>query len=244
MVRVLPVRETSGRWKESGRSAAWLAHQTGGLGVVGSNPAAPIFGEAESCPASGSADLWWGAGGRPRGPTMSVPVRFRRAVPADVPAIVALVESCYRGEPSRAGWTTEADLLGGRRTSDAEVAAIVGGERTRMVLGEDDGELVAAMRLEDEDAHLYVGMLSVRPTLQASGLGKALLVEAERIARELGRPKLRMTVIEQRPELLAFYARRGYAATGETEPFPYGDDNFGEPKRRDLRFVVLEKAIG
>lgn len=170
-------------------------------------------------------------------------LRFRRASSTDVPAIVALVESAYRGDASRAGWTTEADLLGGRRTSDAEVRSIVEGDHTQMVLAENGGELVGAMRLEDEERHLYVGMLSVRPTLQSAGVGKALLLEAERVARALGRPRMRMTVIEQRPELLAFYARRGYTPTGETQPFPYGDDNFGQPKRADLRFVVLEKPL-
>ena len=170
-------------------------------------------------------------------------LRFRRATRADVPAIVALVESAYRGDASRAGWTTEADLLGGRRTSDAEVRTIVEGERTQMVLAEEGGDLIGAMRLEDEERHLYVGMLSVRPTLQSSGVGKALLLEAERIAHALGRVRMRMTVIEQRRELLAFYARRGYTPTGETQPFPYGDDNFGEPKREDLCFVVLEKHL-
>lgn len=164
----------------------------------------------------------------------------------DVPAIVALVESAYRGDTSRAGWTTEADLLGGRRTSEAEVRALVVGESTRMVLAleESSGELLGTMLVEDEGSCAYVGMLSVRPTLQQSGLGKALLAEAERIAKdELGRTRMRMTVIEQRAELLAFYARRGYAPTGATEPFPYGDESFGAPKRDDLRFVVLEKEL-
>lgn len=173
--------------------------------------------------------------------------RFRRAVLADVPSIVALVERAYRGDASRAGWTTEADLLGGRRTSEDEVRELVLGTATRMVLAEDGatGTLLGTMLVEDEGEHAYVGMLSVEPTLQAGGVGKALLREAERIAeRELGRARLRMTVIEQRPELLSYYARRGYAPTGATEPFPYGDESFGAPKRDDLRFLVLEKRLG
>jgi ribosomal protein S18 acetylase RimI-like enzyme len=172
------------------------------------------------------------------------PLRFRRATSEDVPALVALVESAYRGEQSRAGWTTEADLLGGRRTSTAEIAGIIDSPTSRMVIVESDDGLLGAMRLEDEGRTVYVGMLSVKPTLQGAGIGKALLVEAERIAKdELGKARMRMTVIEQRPELLAFYARRGYTLTGATEPFPYGDDDFGEPKRADLRFVVLEKPL-
>lgn len=173
-------------------------------------------------------------------------IRFRRAAARDAPAVVALVERAYRGEPSRAGWTTEADLLGGRRTSEAEVVGLVEGPRTRIVLAEEvaRGALVGTMLVEDEGEAAYVGMLSVEPELQAGGVGRALLAEAERIARvELGRRRMRMTVIAQRTELLAYYARRGYAPTGATEPFPYGDESFGLPKRPDLVFVVLEKAL-
>jgi hypothetical protein len=52
-----------------------------------------------------------------------------------------------------------------------------------------------------------------------------------------------MTVIHLRDTLIAWYERRGYRRTGETEPFPYGDERFGIPRRDDLYFVVLEKAL-
>lgn len=173
------------------------------------------------------------------------PLRFRRATKGDVPAVVALVESAYRGDASRAGWTTEADLLDGQRTDAREVAEIAGGETTRVILAEREGELVGCVVVKDEGAHAYLGMLSVRPSLQGGGVGRALVAEAERVARdELGRDAMRMTVIAQRPELLAWYARLGYAPTGETEPFPYGDPRFGLPRRDDLVFVVLRKALG
>ena len=183
---------------------------------------------------------------------------FRRASLDDVPAIVALVESAYRGEASRAGWTTEADLLRGQRTDDAEVRALVSGENTRFVLVEergsatdgdvearDAGALLGCVLLKDEGACAYVGMFSVRPTMQARGLGRALLEEAERIARdELRRDVVRMTVIAQRNELIAWYARRGYVLTGRREPFPYHLVGAGDPLRDDLVFEVLEKRLG
>lgn len=172
-------------------------------------------------------------------------IRFRRATRRDVSAIVALVESAYRGEASRAGWTTEADLLDGQRTDAREIGELIAGPSSQVILAERGGELVGCVALKAESAHAYLGMLTVRPTLQGGGAGRALLGEAERVAREeLGRSTMRMTVIAQRPELLAWYGRRGYAQTGATEPFPYGDARFGLPRRDDLVFVVLTKRLG
>jgi ribosomal protein S18 acetylase RimI-like enzyme len=169
---------------------------------------------------------------------------FRYAVQADCAAIVALVESAYRGEASRAGWTTEADLLGGQRTDADEIAAILAEPHARLLLALDGGEIVGCVLLRREPEGAYLGMLAVRPRLQGGGLGKRLLAEAEERARcDLGAARIRMTVIEQRKELIAWYQRRGYANTGHTEPFPYGHPCFGLPKRDDLRFVVLAKTL-
>ncbi|MCB9620321.1 MAG: GNAT family N-acetyltransferase [Sandaracinus sp.] len=168
---------------------------------------------------------------------------FRPAEPSEVDALVALIESAYRGESSRAGWTTEADLLGGRRTGADEVGPLIA--EGRLFVLERDAEVVGCVRLEREkDASAYLGMLTVRPTTQGAGIGSVLLGAAEKHAREaLGATALRMTVISVREELLAWYGRRGYRLTGERAPFPYGDARFGVPKRDDLEFVVLEKAL-
>jgi len=175
---------------------------------------------------------------------MPSPLRFRTASLEDVEAIVALVESAYRGEASRAGWTTEADLLDGQRTDAAQVSSLITGEASRIVLALHRRELVGSMLLATEPRYVYLGMLSVRPTHQAIGVGRALLAEAERIARDeaLG-TRLRMTVIGQRNELIAWYERRGYLRTGARESFPYGDARFGLPRRDDLYFEVLEKQL-
>ncbi|MGH8110507.1 MAG: GNAT family N-acetyltransferase [Rhodanobacteraceae bacterium] len=175
-------------------------------------------------------------------------LRFRAAVPADIDAIVALTESAYRGNASRAGWTTEADLLDGQRTDAGEVGALIADRSGKVLLAECDGKLLAScvvQRLIGEHAgDGHFGMFSVRPALQGRGTGSAVLSEAERIARDDWHcPVMRMTVIDARVELLAWYERHGYRRTGESRPFPYGDPRFGVPRRNDLRFEWLVKAL-
>ena len=171
-------------------------------------------------------------------------LRFRAATPADVDAIVALTESAYRGDASRAGWTTEADLLDGQRTDPLEVAEIVTRSGSVVLLAEDSSGLLACCHLERQGDSAYFGMFSVRPVAQGSGAGRAMLEEAERVAcDEWHCHALRMTVIDVRAELVAWYERRGFHRTGEYKPFPYGDARFGVPKRDDLRFEWLVKDL-
>lgn len=180
---------------------------------------------------------------------MSAPeLRFRAARNADIDAIVALAESAYRGDASRAGWTTEADLLDGQRTDAREVAELIANPAVRLLLAERDGRLLACCvveRLSDEHAgDAYFGMFSVRPEAQGNGTGRALLAEGERVARDEWHARaMRMSVIDARNELIAWYERRGYRRTGEYKPFPYGDPRFGIPKRDDLRFEWLVKIL-
>ena len=168
----------------------------------------------------------------------------RDATVADVPAIVGLVTSAYRGEASRIGWTTEADLLDGERIDPGVLRADIERPRSRVLLVERDLALVACAHVAVEDGAGYFGMFAVRPDLQGAGLGNALLLEAERVVRdEWMLAALRMTVIDVRDELIAWYERRGYRRTGIRKPFPYGDTRFGVPRRDDLRFEVLEKPF-
>lgn len=171
-------------------------------------------------------------------------LRFRAAVAVDVGAIVALIQSAYRGDASRVGWTTEADLLEGQRTDTREVADLVAKCDARFLLAEHGGLLVAVCYIEKQEVVCYFGMFSVRPDAQGNGVGHALLAEAERVGREEWRCKaMKMTVIDLRAELIAWYERRGYHRTGEHRPFPYGDERFGIPKRDDLRFEWLVKKL-
>jgi ribosomal protein S18 acetylase RimI-like enzyme len=169
----------------------------------------------------------------------------RLAVADDIPALIDLVESAYRGERSRAGWTTEADLLGGQRIDAAMLGKTLADPAQAILVVERDGATIACVAVEPRDGYGYVGMVTVAPTGQGSGLGRHLLELAEDHVRETwGLARARMTVIAQRGELIAWYNRRGYADTGETEPFPYGDARFGAPKRDDLYFAILEKPLG
>ncbi|APU39044.1 MULTISPECIES: GNAT family N-acetyltransferase [unclassified Streptomyces] len=169
---------------------------------------------------------------------------FRSAVEADVTELVALVESAYRGDASRAGWTTEADYLDGQRTDPDGVRAVIGNPDGVLLVVERAGELVACCHLEHRGDHAYFGMFAVRPGLQGGGLGKEILAEAERRARDTwGAEEMRMTVVNVREELIAYYVRRGYRRTGELSPFPYGDERFGIPLRDDLAFELLVKAL-
>lgn len=171
-------------------------------------------------------------------------LRFRTATVADVPAIVPLVESAYRGDASRVGWTTEADLLDGQRTDPEDVRSCIERAQSVVLLAEQDGELLACANVAAEHGAGYFGMFAVRPGLQGGGIGKQVIAEAERIVRdEWQLAAMRMTVIDVRDELIAFYERRGYVRTGIKKPFPYGDPRFGAPRRDDLRFEVLEKRL-
>jgi ribosomal protein S18 acetylase RimI-like enzyme len=175
---------------------------------------------------------------------MTLPLTFRAATTNDVPALVALVESAYRGEISKKGWTTEADLLDGQRTDPQGVTDLIESPTSRIVLAERDGALLACANIARNGGSCYFGMFSVQPNLQGGGVGNALLAECERIAAQEWRcASMDMTVIRQRGELIAWYERRGYRQTGERKPFPYGDERFGIPKRPDLEFIVMAKPL-
>ncbi len=169
---------------------------------------------------------------------------FRDATDADVDALVELIESAYRGESSRTGWTTEADILHGQRTDREAVLEVVEAPDSRLLTVEREGRIVACCQLEHRGEHAYFGMFAVSPALQGAGLGRTVIAEAERQAREgWDVTEMHMTVITVREDLIAWYERRGYRRTGKTAPFPYGDERFGVPQRDDLQFELLVKEL-
>ena len=175
---------------------------------------------------------------------MSADFALRLATASDVPALVALVNVAYRGESSRAGWATEADLLGGIRIDADRLATEMATDGNVVLVHEEDGDIIACVHLERQGKHSYLGMLTTKPTLQAKGIGRRMLGSAEAWAAEHWRSQeMHMTVIIQRETLVAWYERCGYANTGETKPFPYGDERWGLPKRDDLAFYVLKKPL-
>jgi ribosomal protein S18 acetylase RimI-like enzyme len=169
---------------------------------------------------------------------------FRDAADGDVDVLVALIESAYRGDSSRSGWTTEADILQGQRTDPEGVLAVIKAPDSRLLTVERDGTVAACCQLEHRGDHAYFGMFAVSPALQGEGLGKVIIAEAERTARETwGVTEMHMTVISVRDDLIAWYERRGYRRTGKMTPFPYGDERFGIPQRDDLQFELLVKPL-
>jgi len=170
---------------------------------------------------------------------------MRAALAADIPALLALVESGFRGESAKRGWTHEADLLGGQRTDAQALADMLADPKQTMLLIEDDGALIGCVAITDKGGGCaYLGMLTVAPDLQGAGLGRQLVDAAEAFARaQLDARVMEMTVIKQRSELVGWYLRHGYEDTGREEPFPLDDPRFGLPKTRDLVFVVLSKRL-
>ena len=179
-------------------------------------------------------------------------LRFRWADDSDVDAVVTLVESAYRGDASRAGWTHEADLVGGRRIDAATLRSqMATGTQVRLAEAGTALEGCCALRVDADatdraDAARVVtfGMFAVVPTRQARGTGSLLLADAVRVAGdEWGAATLALDVIDVRAELIAWYERRGFVRAGDEHAFPYGDDRFGEPYRDDLRFAVMTRAL-
>ena len=171
-------------------------------------------------------------------------MKLEAATFADVAELRALVERAYRGQTARGGWSHEADLLTGPRTSVDELRSFLEAGDLLLVWRED-GAVRACVRLVRlGDGLVYLGMLTVDPELQGEGLGKRLLAAAEVYAREqLGASRMEMQVFSRRRELLSFYERRGYRSTGERRPFPYTEWPAAGALFDDLEFVVLEKEL-
>lgn len=171
---------------------------------------------------------------------------FRKAASEDVPAVLALVRSAYRGEASRAGWTTEADLINDQRIDETGVLKKINEPFGVILLAHDEAGALASCceLLKRDDDVAYFGLFAVDPTRQAGGIGRQVLAEAERYAKTtFAVKKLEMSVIWTREELIAWYIRRGYAKLDETRPFPYAELVGGKALRDDLHFNILVKAL-
>lgn len=196
---------------------------------------------------------------------------FRKATPLDVPALLPLIISAYRGDSSRKGWTSEADFLDDERIDEAGLLAKLNHPDGQILMAflSDAGadanttttttttsapKLLACCEILRQDPApsettapmAYFGLFAVEPRLQNGGVGRRVLEEAERVAREeIGARVMELTTLWMRTELIAWYERRGFKLIeGETKPFPYED--LVNPKsvtRRDLYFVVLRKSL-
>lgn len=165
-----------------------------------------------------------------------------RATAEDVSALNQLINSAYRGESSKKGWTTEANILGGKRTTELELSEIITDKKNTILKYSECNKIIGCMLLKEKVNELYLGMLTVSPELQNSGIGKKLIQQAEVVALELGLSKIVMTVISIREELISWYKRNGYIDTGVREPFPVSDV-YENLIKEPLEFMVLEKKM-
>jgi Acetyltransferases len=166
-----------------------------------------------------------------------------RATTQDAAQLAALVNAAYRGESSKQGWTTEADLLSGLRTDTEEILRLLLSDDSMFLLCKAKAELIGSVHLQKQAEQVCLGMLAVSPLLQGKGTGKQLLEAAEQAAQETWAVnKLVMSVIACRTELIAFYERRGYRRTGVSKVFPV-NPALWTPKVADLRLEILEKVL-
>lgn len=171
-------------------------------------------------------------------------ILFRTASHTDVLALEKLINSAYRGEHSKKGWTTEADLLGGQRTDAQTLTEILETPDNQIEIMLDDNLLIGCAHLRIEaKSTLYFGMLTIEPTFQARGLGKLMINHIEKMGKRKNLHFIRMTVIQVRKELIAFYERRGFKASGNQQEFPSHDPRFGIPKNQELILIEYTKSI-
>lgn len=170
----------------------------------------------------------------------------RPAKPTDAESICELVNSAYRGDSSRFGWTTEADFLDGARITVARTLELIQpahGHNVLILRERENEPILGCVYVERTITGAYLGMLTVQPKMQDRGLGRILLDEAEKFARDFGARQMTLGVIQLRGTLMAWYERRGYRRTEEVKPFPYDQPELGIPKRPDLHFVMFEKDL-
>jgi ribosomal protein S18 acetylase RimI-like enzyme len=166
-----------------------------------------------------------------------------KATLEDIPQIVALLNSAYRGESSKQGWTTEADLIAGDQRTDMASVNKVMNEPGSVILKYTDekNKIIGTVNLQEHDRGLYLGMFAVSPALQGGGIGKQLLKAADGYAKEVGVATIYMSVVSVRKELIDWYKRHGYSETGERKAFEQ-DEVTGKHLQK-LEFIILEKNI-
>ena len=165
-----------------------------------------------------------------------------QAVAADAQELVALMNSAYRGESSKKGWTTEAHLIGGDvRTDEDDVLGVLNLPGSVFLVYREEGRIIGCVNLQEKGDRIYLGMFSVSPELQGGGIGKKLMEAADEHAKATGARAIYMTVITARADLIAWYERRGYHDTGKRIPFK--EDGRTGNHLQELEFMELEKPV-
>lgn len=167
-------------------------------------------------------------------------MNISNATKEDIPKLETLINSAYRGEGSKKGWTTEADLLEGKRIHAEGLERIITTPGAVILKCSIDENIIGCVYLKKNDNKMYLGMLTVSPALQAGGLGKKILRACEGYAAEQKCDAIEMTVISVRHELIAWYQRHGYHDTGKRSPFP---DDQPSVQKQPLEFITMEKSL-
>ena len=171
-------------------------------------------------------------------------VGLSEATAEELEALARFVNLAYRGASAREGWTHEADLLDGQRTDPALLAEMIVPPSAILLDRDDRGAIRACVQVGVRRAGVYyLGMLAVDPAQQGGGAGRAIVAAVEARARAAGCATIELTVLHLRDTLIGWYERLGYRRTGAVEPFPYGEDRYGEPRRGDLTLVLMEKRL-
>lgn len=165
-----------------------------------------------------------------------------KATLKDISELTILINSAYRGETAQLGWTHESGLLDGIRIDEQELKRLLSDEKNTILKFVRKFKIVGCVLLEQQENEIYLGMLTVKPVLQATGIGKRLLMASEQFALSKKYNKIKMTVISVRSELIEWYKRNGYVDTMERKPFVSVDNKFGIPKQ-SLEFIVMSKNI-
>ena len=173
---------------------------------------------------------------------------LKKAVESDYAEIIDLANLAYRGrEGTPESWNIEKGIVSGQRLDDSLLREELAEKPNGALLlyrEAAEGPLLGTVWLNPEsDAVWYMGLLTVRPDLQNQQLGRRLLAAAEEYAHQRGARRIRIGVLHVRDTLIAWYERRGYRQTGESEPWPVEDPRVGTPLVDNLRFVMLEKDL-
>lgn len=169
-------------------------------------------------------------------------MKFVHATLNDISPLTSLINRSYRGESSRAGWTTEADLLSGKRIDEAGLLQLLNDPNSVILIARSGGMILATIHAHREADTVHFGLFAVEPTMQVHGIGKALLAYAESEAhKRWGIHTAVMEVITHRTELIDYYERRGYLRTGKVIPFP--ESGLWKREVDSLELAVLTKSL-
>ena len=175
---------------------------------------------------------------------MTDQLKIQRAGVADAQELNRLVNSAYRGEESKMGWTTEAEILGGLRIDEPALKELLAKEETVILKSTNvEGNIIGTVCLELKSGYIYLGMFAVSPGLQGGGIGKSLMRAAEEFGVAIGCSRIVISVISIRTELIDWYKRHGYVETGDGIAFEDIEGRFGDPKVAEIRLIEMEKLL-